>query len=77
MCNIKQLCYLMSVETLSTTLEQLHVTVRNLPAGTNRVSKQSVLPKMVNFHSFTFAQSMFSRIMEFNGQTFIFVRDRY
>jgi len=51
----------MSIETLSTTLEQLHVTMRNLYVGIlNDLPKQLVLPKMINLHTFTFVQSIFS-----------------
>ena len=60
MCNMEQLYELMSVETLSTTLEQLHVTIRNLPGGAIRVPRPLILAQMIHLHSFTFAQSMFS-----------------
>ena len=51
----------MSIETLSTTLQQLHVTMRSLGVGTrNDLPRQLVLPKMTNLHTFTFIQSIFS-----------------
>jgi hypothetical protein len=63
MRTIEHLCHLMSIETLSTTLKQLHVTMRSQAAPVrigNDLPKQLVLPKMVNLHTFTFVQSIFS-----------------
>lgn len=61
MPDINQLCHIMSLETLSTTLEQLHVTMRSLGAGKrNALPKQLALPKMNHLHTFTVVQSIFS-----------------
>ena len=59
--DISQLVHLISRETLSTTLEQLYVTMRNdhmrrdnsLPTGL-------ALPSMINLHTFTLVQSIFA-----------------
>jgi hypothetical protein len=60
--NIKQLCDVMSLEALSTTLEQLHVAMRSLNMGSkNDLPKELVLPKMINLHTFVLVQSIFSK----------------
>jgi hypothetical protein len=60
--HIKQLCDVMSLETLSTTLEQLHVTMRSLRMGSkNDLPKELVFPKMINLHTFVLVQSIFSQ----------------
>ncbi|CAF4286715.1 unnamed protein product [Rotaria sp. Silwood2] len=59
--DIPHLCHVMSRETRSTTLEQLHVTMRSLHARSkNSLPKGLVLSKMINLHTFTLVQSIFS-----------------
>jgi hypothetical protein len=59
--HITQLCQVMSNETLSTTLEQLHVAMRSLYQGTrNHLPIQLVLPKIINLRKFSLVQSIFS-----------------
>ncbi len=57
---ISHLCDLMSTETLSTTLEQLHVTMRSAYPRKNILPKELMLRKMINLHTFSFVQSIFS-----------------
>jgi len=60
--HIPHLCHIMSRETLSTTLEQLHITMRNQhQRSKNSLPKGLVLSKMVNLHTFTLVQSIFYR----------------
>ncbi|CAF1028777.1 unnamed protein product [Adineta steineri] len=59
--HIKQLCQVMSLEKLSTTLEELHVGMRSLDAGAhNDLPDELVLSKMINLHSFSLVQSIFT-----------------
>ncbi|CAF5018562.1 unnamed protein product [Rotaria sp. Silwood1] len=61
MQDIPHLCHVISRETLSTTLEQLHVTMRSLHViRENSLPKGLVLSKMINLHTFTLVQSIFS-----------------
>jgi hypothetical protein len=61
MSDIPHLCHVMSTEALSTTLQQLHVTMRSLGTGReNILPKELVLPEMINLHTFTLVQSIFS-----------------
>ncbi|CAF2749440.1 unnamed protein product [Rotaria sp. Silwood2] len=61
MNDIPHLCHVISRETLSTTLEQLHVTMRNAHVGReNSLPNGLVLSKMINLHTFTLVQSIFS-----------------
>lgn len=58
--NLSQLAHLISTETLSTTLEQLHVTMRNdHMRRENSLPTRLVLPSMINLHTFTLVQSIF------------------
>ena len=50
--DISQLTHLISRETLSTTLEEFHVTMRN-DHDNNSLPKQLVLPWVINLHTFT------------------------
>ena len=51
--SITRLCHVMSTETLSTTLEQLHVTMRSEHVTRfQTLPKELVLPKMINLHTF-------------------------
>jgi hypothetical protein len=60
--HIPHLCHVMSRETLSTTLKQLHVTMRNEHGRRkNSIPKGLVLSKMINLHAFTLVQSIFYR----------------
>ncbi|CAF4502227.1 unnamed protein product [Rotaria sp. Silwood2] len=60
--HIPHLCHVMSRETLSTTLKQLHVTMRSENTRRkNSLPKGLVLSKMINLHTFTLAQSIFYR----------------
>ncbi|CAF4191651.1 unnamed protein product [Rotaria magnacalcarata] len=62
MTHIPHLCHVMSRETLSTTLEQLHVTMRSQHVRRkNSLPKGLVLSKMINLHTFTLVQSIFYR----------------
>lgn len=62
MQNIPHLCHVMSIETLSTTLEQLHVTMQNFDMQReNSIPDELILSKMINLHTFTLVQSIFSR----------------
>ncbi|CAF0955603.1 unnamed protein product [Adineta steineri] len=59
--HINQLCQVMSLEKLSTTLEELHVAMRSLDAGGyNELPDELVLSKMNNLHSFSLVQSIFT-----------------
>lgn len=59
--DINRLCHVMSTATLSTTLEQLHVTMRSEHVTRfQTLSKELVLSKMINLHTFTLVQSIFS-----------------
>ncbi len=61
--HIPQLCHVISRDTLSTTLEQLHVTLRSSHASKeNSIPKELTLSKMINLHTFTLVQSMFTYI---------------
>ncbi|CAF1415402.1 unnamed protein product [Rotaria sp. Silwood1] len=61
MQDIPHLCHVISRETLSTTLEQFHVTMRSLHViRENSLPKGLVLSKMINLHTFTLVQSIFS-----------------
>jgi hypothetical protein len=61
MQSITRLCHVMSTESLSTTLEQLHVTMRSEHVTRYQtLPKELVLPKMINLHTFTLVQSIFS-----------------
>ncbi|CAF2741016.1 unnamed protein product [Rotaria sp. Silwood2] len=58
--HIPHLCHVMSRETLSTTLKQLHVTMRSENTRRkNSLPKGLVLSKMINLHTFTLVQSIF------------------
>ena len=58
--DLSQLTNLISREILSTTLEQLHVTMRNDDVrGENSLPTQLILPSMINLHTFTLVQSIF------------------
>jgi hypothetical protein len=60
---IPQLCDVISRDTLSTTLEQLHVTLRSSHMDKeNSIPKELVLSKMINLHTFTLVQSIFTYI---------------
>jgi hypothetical protein len=62
MKNILHLCHVMSIETLSTTLEQLHVTMCNFyMQRKNSIPDGLMLSKMINLHTFTLVQSIFCR----------------
>ncbi|CAM4774372.1 unnamed protein product [Rotaria magnacalcarata] len=60
---IPRLCHVISRDTLSTTLEQLHVTLRSSHVREkNSIPKELVLSKMINLHTFTLVQSIFTFI---------------
>lgn len=60
--DISQLTDLISRERLSTTLEEFHVTMRNdhVIKDKNNYPKGIFLPSMMNLHTFTLVQSIFS-----------------
>ncbi|UJR34896.1 hypothetical protein I4U23_027674 [Adineta vaga] len=59
--DIKQLCQLMSLEKPSITLKELHVAMRYLcPGGWNDLPYGLALSKMINLHSFSLVQSIFT-----------------
>ncbi|CAF4541427.1 unnamed protein product [Rotaria socialis] len=61
--HIPRLCHVISRDTLSTALEQLHVTLRSSHVREeNSIPKELVLSKMINLHTFTLAQSIFTFI---------------
>ncbi|CAF3414060.1 unnamed protein product, partial [Rotaria socialis] len=61
--HIPRLCHVITRDTLSTTLEQLHVTLRSSHVREkNSIPKELVLSKMINLHTFTLVQSVFTFI---------------
>ncbi|CAF1550829.1 unnamed protein product, partial [Adineta ricciae] len=59
--HVKHLCQLMSLEKLSTTLQELHVAMRSFhDPGHDNVRYRPVLCKMINLHSFSFIQSIYT-----------------
>ena len=59
--DMTNLCHVISTETLPRTLEQLHLTLRNLGVGhCYSLPKELILPKMNQLHTFTLAQSIFA-----------------
>ena len=59
--NVTHLCDVISTETLPQTLEQLHVTLRNMNTRRRYVLlKEMILPTMSQLHTFTLVQSIFA-----------------
>jgi hypothetical protein len=59
--NMRNLCDVMSTETLPRTLEQLHVTLRNLDIEQRYISpKGLIMSNMNHLHTFTLVQSIFA-----------------